>query len=171
MRGGVLLCIGLAFVARDDAAILPRRLRSPVRTLRGGAEGMLGMEEAFDFEDAMPWLQYVRMHGVQQFISMYNQLKDMEMESDELKWGDEIEYHIVHLDAEKKQVRVSLRAPEVLAELIEKENSLGRHDGYGEACAWVPEYGQWMLEGTPRDPYGGYTADLRRVCSPHPLPE
>ena len=30
-------------------------------------------------------------------------------------------------------------------------------------CAWHPEYGGWMVEGTPRVPYGGYTHDLSRV--------
>ena len=39
----------------------------------------------------------------------------------------------------------------------------GRRDGFGEACAWHPEYGAWMIEGTPRFPYSGFTADLRRV--------
>ena len=44
-----------------------------------------------------------------------------------------------------------------------KERLYGRRDGFGEACAWHPEYGAWMVEGTPRFPYSGFTADLRRV--------
>ena len=48
-------------------------------------------------------------------------------------------------------------------ELSNKEEALGRRDGLGEACTWHPEYGAWMLEGTPRIPYGGFTADLCRV--------
>ena len=27
-----------------------------------------------------------------------------------------------------------------------------------QGCAWHEEYGSWMLEGTPRVPYGGYAA-------------
>ena len=32
-----------------------------------------------------------------------------------------------------------------------------------EGCAWVPEYGAWMVEATPGRPYTGYTFDLLRV--------
>ena len=31
------------------------------------------------------------------------------------------------------------------------------------ASSWRPEYGAWMIEGTPGAPYGGSTADLRAV--------
>ena len=60
-------------------------------------------------------------------------------------------------------MRISLRADEILADLTAKERLYGRRDGFGEACAWHPEYGAWMVEGTPRFPYSGFTADLRRV--------
>ena len=30
-------------------------------------------------------------------------------------------------------------------------------------CAWVPEYGAWMVEGTPAQPYAGLASDLLRV--------
>ncbi|KAL1504363.1 hypothetical protein AB1Y20_010769 [Prymnesium parvum] len=130
--------------------------------LRGGAgEQQLSQSEMLTFDEALPWLRYVRMHGVKQFITMFRELKDLT--SDELLWGDEIEYHLVHFDVDKRTVKVALRAAEVLAELRQKEHQLGRRDGFGEACSWHPEYGAWMVEGTPRVPYGGYTADLRRV--------
>lgn len=32
-----------------------------------------------------------------------------------------------------------------------------------EGCTWVPEYGAWMVEATPKRPYTGYTTDLLRV--------
>ncbi len=64
-----------------------------------------------------PWskskknLRYVRKAGVRQFISHYNRVKDLK--GDELLWGDEIEYGIFHLDIDKKEIRLSLRAKEV----------------------------------------------------------
>jgi glutamate--cysteine ligase catalytic subunit len=64
-----------------------------------------------------PWpkskknLRYVRKAGVRQFVSHYNRVKDLK--GDELLWGDEIEYGIFHLDKEKKEIRLSLRAKEV----------------------------------------------------------
>ena len=64
-----------------------------------------------------PWdkskknLRYVRKAGVRQFLSHYNRVKDLK--GDELLWGDEIEYGIFHVDKEKREVRLFLRAKEV----------------------------------------------------------
>ena len=30
-------------------------------------------------------------------------------------------------------------------------------------CIWQPEYGSWMVEAVPRDPYGGFVSDLLLV--------
>ena len=125
------------------------------------ASGKLANNEILTFTDAMPWLRYVRTHGVLQFIATFNRLKDVT--SDELLWGDEIEYHLLTADPAQRRVKLSLRATEVMQGLQAKEQALGRRDGYGEACSWHPEYGAWMVEGTPRVPYGGFTADLCRV--------
>ena len=99
---------------------------------------------------ARPWLKFVRRHGVLQFISLYDQRKNDTAE--ELQWGDEIEYQLVAFDDESRTVRISLRADEVLADLTAKERLYGRRDGFGEACAWHPEYGAWMVEGTRSNP-------------------
>lgn len=49
---------------------------------------------------------------------------------------------------------------QILEELDEKEKeSLHRLEG----CTWHPEYGNWMVEATPRRPFSGYAADLVRV--------
>mmetsp|Transcript_44284 Transcript_44284/g.134887 ORF Transcript_44284/g.134887 Transcript_44284/m.134887 type:complete len:865 (-) Transcript_44284:184-2778(-) len=44
--------------------------------------------------------------------------------------------------------------------LNEKERS---HAHRVEGCNWVPEYGAWMVEATPKRPYTGFTHDLLRV--------
>lgn len=88
-----------------------------------------------------------------QFIVLYNQLKDKQR--DQLRWGDEIEYVLVHFDDEKRKVRVSLRAEELLQELGSWE---AMHDviGYENRTLWRPEFGAYMIEGTPGTPYGGW---------------
>ena len=79
-----------------------------------------------------------------------------------LKWGDEVEYIIVKLDHEARQTRVSLRAEELLAILTQPENlkqeeeeRTGRPSSLQLASVWRPEYGAYMVEGTPGSPYGG----------------
>lgn len=111
-----------------------------------------------------PWqkskknLRYVRKAGVRQFVSHYNRVKDLK--GDELLWGDEIEYGIFHVDKKKKEIRLSLRAKEVMDNLNDKEET---HMHHVEGCNWVPEYGSWMIEATPKRPYSGYAIDLLRV--------
>ena len=94
--------------------------------------------------------QYVREHGVLQFIHRYHSV--VSIANDELKWGDEIEYSIVDCDHKAKKTRISLNASAVRESLMAKEVTAAV-----EGCAWMPEYGAWMLEGTPKTPYNGYS--------------
>jgi len=120
--------------------------------------GLLKVGVPQPWEKSKKNLNYVREAGVRQFISTYNRVKDLK--GDELMWGDEIEYGIFVLDAQNKQIRLSLRAKEVMDNLNEKEEI---HSYENEGCNWVPEYGAWMIEATPRRPYSGYSSDLLRV--------
>ena len=146
----LFLGIAALLLSACEAARLPPH----IGRVRGGAgEQQLSKDEMFAFDEALPWLSYVREHGVQQFVAMFHDNKALT--SDELLWGDEIEYHLVRLDEKQKTAKVALRAEEVLEVLRQKEHQFGRRDGFGEACSWHPEYGAWMVEGTPRVPYGG----------------
>lgn len=82
---------------------------------------------------------------------------------DLLFYGDEIEYGLFRLDSEQRAAYLSLRGAEV-RELLDKREGEERR-GVAEAgkCTWHPEYGAWMVESTPAEPYSGFTADLRRV--------
>ena len=103
----------------------------------------------------------MREHGIAQFIHLYNRIKDIE--GDRLLWGDEVEYAIFKLDAERGTVKLSLRGAEILAGLQEGERSVPVGLGHGQQCNWVPEWGSWMVEGTPGVPYSGYATDLLLV--------
>ena len=90
--------------------------------------------------------RYVREHGVDQFIAMWQRSQKLER-NDDLVWGDEIEYAV--LKVEEERARCVLRGPEIRDELAAKEDD---HAYRVEGCAWHPEYGRWMIEGTPRRP-------------------
>ena len=83
---------------------------------------------------AQPHLNYVREHGVQQFINRYRAVRGIR--NDELKWGDEVEYSVLKLDADQKKARVSLRAGEIREALEARERE---HDYRPEGCSWHPE--------------------------------
>lgn len=104
----------------------------------------------------LSWLEtkalvdHVRQHGIQQFINHYNKLKDRR--GDTLKWGDEIEYILVKFDERQKIARVALKSLELLEILNEKEET------NPSACKalWRPEFGSYMIEGTPGKPFEGF---------------
>ncbi|CAI5725753.1 unnamed protein product [Hyaloperonospora brassicae] len=141
--------------------------------------GLLVAGRPLDWSDALEWLQHVRTQGIDQFLHTYHRVKDIE--GDELKWGDELEYGVFHVDRDRKRARLALRGAEILQQLQAKEKQSkehGRPDGGSptavaaatvaaglcvDGCNWVPEYGAWMIEGTPSAPYGGFTSDLRKV--------
>jgi len=113
------------------------------------------------WEESLEFLEYVRSHGVIQFVKHYEKYKNIQ--KDLLFYGDEIEYGLFRLDSEARRASLSLRGAEV-REMLEKREGEERR-GVAEAgkCTWHPEYGAWMVESTPAEPYSGFTADLRRV--------
>ena len=59
--------------------------------------------------------------------------------------------------------RCSLRGAEILAELRKRELAATTESQGVTAkggCSWVPEYGAWMVEATPANPYSAYAGDL-----------
>lgn len=119
--------------------------------------GLLSEGSPLSWEETKALAQHVREHGIEQFINMYARLRDRQ--GDMLKWGDEVEYIIVRFDDEQKAAQVSLRAREMLAVLNEKEAA----DPQGVKSLWRPEYGAYMIEGTPGKPYGGLLAHFNVV--------
>jgi glutamate--cysteine ligase catalytic subunit len=50
--------------------------------------GLLAIGTPLDWEDAKPHANYVREHGIEQFLKIYHKLKDRT--GDVLLWGDEV---------------------------------------------------------------------------------
>jgi glutamate--cysteine ligase catalytic subunit len=66
----------------------------------------------------------VRKHGIDQFLAVYERVKARE--GDTLKWGDEVEFHLVRLSGSgpERKATLHLIAPAVL-EHLEAEERLG----------------------------------------------
>ncbi|KAF4525569.1 hypothetical protein B566_EDAN015058 [Ephemera danica] len=119
--------------------------------------GLLSEGSPLSWPETKALSGHVRKHGITQFINLYRRVRDRQ--GDVLKWGDEVEYVLVKFDHEKKTARVSLRAEEILGQLREKE--LENPDTV--KSLWRPEYGAYMVEGTPGQPYGGLLAHFNVV--------
>jgi glutamate--cysteine ligase catalytic subunit len=72
---------------------------------------------------------------------------------------------VVQLDPETQTARLSLQAEEALARLSEQQAHPlpGVDAASGSVSAWHPEYGRYMIEGTPGAPYGARLKDLLSV--------
>lgn len=119
--------------------------------------GLLTEGNPLSWEETKKHAKHVREHGIEQFIHLYKRLKDRQ--GDMLKWGDEVEYILVKFNDDKKKAQVSLRAQEVLAKLNQKELD----NPHSVKSLWRPEYGAYMIEGTPGKPYGGLLAHFNVV--------
>lgn len=113
--------------------------------------GILVVGTPLSWEDTKKNADYVREHGIEQLIHIYNQYKDRCC--DTLKWGDEVEYMICRKNSEGNKIQLVLKGERIFEELdVEQDDEL-----------WRPEYASYMLEGTPGQPYGGTLMDLLKV--------
>ncbi|XP_045760592.1 glutamate--cysteine ligase catalytic subunit isoform X1 [Maniola jurtina] len=133
------------------------RSRFYIRKTQVASMGLLTEGSPLSWEETKALAEHVRQHGVEQFINLYSKLRDRT--GDVLKWGDEVEYIIVKFDDENRRATVSLRADELLPKLQEKELA----DPQNVKSLWRPEYGAYMVEGTPGKPYGGLLAHFNIV--------
>ncbi|GAA5964899.1 hypothetical protein JCM21900_002427 [Sporobolomyces salmonicolor] len=125
--------------------------------------GLLALGTPLPWSEAKQHADYVREHGIEQFLAIWERFKDRT--GDRLMWGDEIEYMVISYDDEGKNARLSLRQEEILQDL--KSDAQKRKESHPgkDACIPVfhPEYGRYMLESTPGAPYGSTLEDLLLV--------
>lgn len=125
--------------------------------------GFLDIGETMTWEEVVEVIDYVKRHGLKQLVHAYTAAKPRSLDS--LKWGDEVEYMVLHWDHAGRRVRLALRGETLLEELgREEKEALGAGRGLeGVGALWRPEYGRFMIEGTPGVPYGGTVQDLLLV--------
>ncbi|KAG2207704.1 hypothetical protein INT47_011824 [Mucor saturninus] len=124
--------------------------------------GLLSLGTPLPWSEAKKYADHVRKHGIVQFLNIYHSHKDVQKQH--LLWGDEIEYIVVKFNDEEKTTKLSLRAFDIL-EILEKpehEWLEGKTEVVPDAL-WRPEYGRYMIEGTPGVPYGATFRDLIAV--------
>jgi glutamate--cysteine ligase catalytic subunit len=135
----LLLLLSLSLLLQCHAAIL--RVGNPLHWVQ-----------------AKPHLHTVRLSGVQQFINHYHRCKGIKMPL--FYWGDEIEYGVFKKKDDAAHYDLSMNATKIREHLSQVEKTY--HD-LPIGCEWQPEYGSWMVEAVPKNPYGSYVSDLLNV--------
>uniref|UniRef100_F6ZGZ0 Glutamate--cysteine ligase n=1 Tax=Ciona intestinalis TaxID=7719 RepID=F6ZGZ0_CIOIN len=113
--------------------------------------------EPLPFNEIRPHIEHVKSHGILQFLNIYRNAR--ERNNDAFKWGDEMEYSVVHFDEKEKRASVSLGAEKILAVLQEKYNDVETKWG----SHWSPEYSRFSIESCPAKPYQGSLEHLATV--------
>ncbi|XP_029451573.1 glutamate--cysteine ligase catalytic subunit [Rhinatrema bivittatum] len=119
--------------------------------------GLLTKGSPLSWEETKKYADHVRKHGILQFLNIYHKVK--ERQKDVLKWGDEVEYMLLSFDHINQKVRVVLKGEEILDVLQHK----GEKTNPNHPTLWRPEYGSYMIEGTPGQPYGGTMSEFNTV--------
>jgi len=125
--------------------------------------GFLFSSDSLTWEQSLQFLKFIRDHGIEQFLHTFHTGKSVK--EDLLRWGDEIEYGVVHFegapDDPRRCVKASLRSAKIIEDL-KRIDDHGQVHGLSESdrIVWMPEYGAWMLESTPGKPYEGLTSVL-----------
>jgi len=114
--------------------------------------GIMVVGTPLSWEETKAKTDYVRQHGLQQLLHIYNEYKDRKFDS--LKWGDEVEYMIIKDNKEEKKIQLVLRVESLYKEL----NETHPDDEF-----WQPEVAAYILEGIPGQPYGSTTRDCLKV--------
>ncbi|CAG0895094.1 unnamed protein product [Cyprideis torosa] len=104
--------------------------------------GLLSEGSPLSWVETKALAEHVKKHGICQFLNQYHRLKDRT--GDTLLWGDE------RASPASVQSLISHDLPRCLP-------------SSGVPSLWRPEYGAYMIEGTPGRPYGGSLACLRAV--------
>ena len=111
--------------------------------------------------------QLYKMHGLMQFVKLFNIHKDREIDASDLHWGEEIEYHMYAFDDAKEEVKLSCDGNDIIQEFNNASELLSSFDseliGPIEELKdepdfkLMPEFGNWMIEAVPIEPYGAYS--------------
>nr|OQO07273.1 Glutamate--cysteine ligase [Rachicladosporium sp. CCFEE 5018] len=125
--------------------------------------GLLAVGTPLEWSEAKKVASHVREWGIEQLLAIWNNAKGKER--DMLLWGDEIEYLVVAYDDDKRTVKLSLRQADILEALATDKELLKQGGGVPDlargsvkigktAPVFHPEFGRFMLEATPGEPWG-----------------
>ncbi|KAM6501139.1 Glutamate-cysteine ligase domain containing protein [Amanita muscaria] len=122
--------------------------------------GLLNEGTALSWEETKARAETIKQLGVQQFLKVWK--AESTRYDKEHKWGDEIEYMLVHIDHENKNATVAACQEEILERLNSALSTLSPGSRLKQP-AFVTEFTKFQMETSPGAPYSSTLADLLSV--------
>ncbi|KAI5951492.1 GSH1 [Candida jiufengensis] len=113
--------------------------------------GLLSLGTPLDWHESKKYNEHVRDNGTIQLINIFKQ--HFNRQNDKFLWGDEVEYMLIDLDEQHKTAKLSIDKDYILNDLNDENKSLNK--SINNNVSFHPEYGRFMIEGTPLKPYNG----------------
>lgn len=113
--------------------------------------GLLSLGTPLPWEESRKYSDHVRKEGLIQLQNCFKAASGRD--GDSYLWGDEVEYTLVKFDDDNHKARISIDKDHILDDLNDGGSlfSLSVHNNVN----FHPEYGRFMLEATPNEPYNG----------------
>lgn len=119
--------------------------------------GLLSLGTPLEWREAKPYADHVREHGIIQLVNIWKNSRDKHWK--QLLWGDEVEYIVVKFDKDNKRSILSL----CQAEVLDRLNDCQELQKWQDPPTFHPEYGRFMIEATPGQPFPGNPRHLLGV--------
>lgn len=113
--------------------------------------GLLSLGTPLDWHSSKKYNEHVRQNAITQLINIFKQHANRN--SDKFYWGDEVEYMMIDIDQDRKTAKLSIDKDYVLYDLNDPEKS--QKKAVSNDISFHPEYGRFMIEATPLNPYDG----------------
>ncbi|ODV57912.1 glutamate--cysteine ligase [Ascoidea rubescens DSM 1968] len=113
--------------------------------------GLLSQGTPLPFEQSQKYSSLVHHHGRIQLLQMFK--SNQNRNNSPFLWGDEVEYFLLFFDNKdynNRNASLSIDSDYILDELQNSDKTTQSLD-----VSFHPEYGRFMLEATPGNPYNG----------------
>lgn len=97
------------------------------------------------YDEAKEMQDQIKYYGVLQAIKLYDTFKDIHIQIDDLKWGEEIEYNVGTLSSEESNAKIVVEGFQKVQEALSEI----KQDDF----VYQAEFGSWMVEAVPNKPY------------------
>lgn len=115
--------------------------------------GLLTAGTPLQWHDSKCYNEHIKSEGVEQLLQVMKVAA--KRDNDPLYWGDELEYMMLEIDDSNSNTMVDVVNDKIITDLNTEDYQLCKDNN----VEIHPEYGRFMIEATPGEPYHGLPND------------